>query len=391
MSLRDDALKLHEDYKGKLSTNPKFELDSTEMLSLAYSPGVAEPCLEIVADKNNAYKYTIKSNTVGVVTNGTAVLGLGNIGALASLPVMEGKAILFKKFANVDAFPICIDSTDVEKIVETVKLISSTFGGINLEDIAAPTCFEVEERLKKELNIPVFHDDQHGTAIVVVAALTNALKVVHKNLSEIKVVVNGAGSAGVAIIQLLMNYGVNNISICDRYGELFSGKPEGTVEIRNLINTRKEEKYSQGSLADALNGADVFIGVSVAGILKPEMIQKMNKDAIIFAMANPTPEIFPDEALKAGARIVGTGRSDFPNQVNNILAFPGVFRGALDVQATAINEEMKVAAVTAIASLIDEKDLSDTNIISNAFDERVVPAVAKAVAEAAIQTGVAKQ
>ncbi|GAE48079.1 NADP-dependent malic enzyme [Mesobacillus boroniphilus JCM 21738] len=332
----------------------------------------------------------MKGNMVAVVSDGTAVLGLGNIGPEAALPVMEGKAVLFKSFAGVDAFPICLNTTDVEKIVETVKLLEPTFGGVNLEDIAAPNCFAVEERLKKETNIPVFHDDQHGTAIVTVAGLVNALKIVSKKMNEIKVVANGAGAAGIAIIKLLYSYGVRDIIMCDTKGAIYEGRPNGMNAIKDEVAKFTNRDNVEGSLADAIKGADVFIGVSVAGALTAEMVQTMNNDPIIFAMANPVPEIMPDEAKAAGAAVIGTGRSDFPNQVNNVLAFPGIFRGALDARATHINEKMKVAAVDAIASLIEESELSSDYVIPGPFDPRVAPAVAAAVANAAMETGVAR-
>ncbi|MED4240231.1 NADP-dependent malic enzyme [Priestia megaterium] len=390
MSLREEALHMHRINKGKLESKSKIPVRNAEDLSLAYSPGVAEPCKEIYDDVNNVYEYTMKGNMVAVVSDGTAVLGLGNIGPEAALPVMEGKAVLFKSFAGVDAFPICLNTTDVDKIIETVKLLEPTFGGVNLEDIAAPNCFEIEERLKKETNIPVFHDDQHGTAIVTVAGLLNALKLTGRKMSQIKVVANGAGAAGIAIIKLLYSYGVRDIIMCDSKGTIYDKRPHGMNRIKDEVAAYTNRSKVEGTLADALEEADVFIGVSVEGALTPEMIRKMNPDPIIFAMANPVPEIMPEEAKKAGAKVIGTGRSDFPNQVNNVLAFPGIFRGALDVRATHINEKMKMAAVEAIANLITEEDLNTDYVIPGPFDVRVAPAVAAAVAKAAMETGVAR-
>jgi malate dehydrogenase (oxaloacetate-decarboxylating) len=390
LSLREEALHMHRLNKGKLESKSKIPVRNAEDLSLAYSPGVAEPCKEIYDDVNNVYEYTMKGNMVAVVSDGTAVLGLGNIGPEAALPVMEGKAVLFKSFAGVDAFPICLNTTDVDKIIETVKLLEPTFGGVNLEDIAAPNCFEIEERLKKETNIPVFHDDQHGTAIVTVAGLLNALKLTGRKMSQIKVVANGAGAAGIAIIKLLYSYGVRDIIMCDSKGTIYDKRPHGMNRIKDEVAAYTNRSKVEGTLADALEEADVFIGVSVEGALTPEMIGKMNPDPIIFAMANPVPEIMPEEAKKAGAKVIGTGRSDFPNQVNNVLAFPGIFRGALDVRATHINEKMKMAAVEAIANLITEEDLNTDYVIPGPFDARVAPAVAAAVAKAAMETGVAR-
>ncbi|MDO6846823.1 malic enzyme-like NAD(P)-binding protein [Priestia megaterium] len=390
MSLREEALHMHRINKGKLESKSKIPVRNAEDLSLAYSPGVAEPCKEIYDDVNNVYEYTMKGNMVAVVSDGTAVLGLGNIGPEAALPVMEGKAVLFKSFAGVDAFPICLNTTDVDKIIETVKLLEPTFGGVNLEDIAAPNCFEIEERLKKETNIPVFHDDQHGTAIVTVAGLLNALKLTGRKMSQIKVVANGAGAAGIAIIKLLYSYGVRDIIMCDSKGTIYDKRPHGMNRIKDEVAAYTNRSKVEGTLADALEEADVFIGVSVEGALTREMIGKMNPDPIIFAMANPVPEIMPEEAKKAGAKVIGTGRSDFPNQVNNVLAFPGIFRGALDVRATHINEKMKMAAVEAIANLITEEDLNTDYVIPGPFDARVAPAVAAAVAKAAMETGVAR-
>lgn len=390
MTLREEALHMHRINKGKLESKSKVVVKNAKDLSLAYSPGVAEPCKMIYDKPETVYEYTMKGNMVAVVTDGTAVLGLGNIGPEAALPVMEGKAVLFKSFAGVDAFPICLNTTDVDKIVETVKLLEPTFGGVNLEDIAAPNCFEVEERLKKETNIPIFHDDQHGTAIVTVAGLLNALKLVGKKISEIKVVASGAGAAGIAIIRLLYHYGVRDIIMCDSKGAIFEGRSYGMNRIKSEVAKYTNRDRLEGTLADVIQGADVFIGVSVAGALTKEMVETMNKDSIIFAMANPDPEIMPDLAKVAGAKVIGTGRSDFPNQVNNVLAFPGIFRGALDVRATHINEKMKQAAVEAIANLIDEKELDADYVIPRPFDSRVAPAVAAAVAKAAMETGVAR-
>ncbi|MFC0270282.1 NADP-dependent malic enzyme [Metabacillus herbersteinensis] len=390
MSLREETLHMHRINRGKLETTSKVPVRNSEDLSLAYSPGVAEPCKDIYDDKNKVYDYTMKGNMVAVVTDGTAVLGLGNIGPEAALPVMEGKAVLFKSFAGVDAFPICLNTTDVEKIIETVKLLEPTFGGVNLEDIAAPNCFVIEERLKKETNIPVFHDDQHGTAIVTVAGLVNALKLVGKSMSNIRVVANGAGAAGIAIIKLLYRYGVRDIIMCDSKGAIFEGRPYGMNNVKTEVAKFTNRDLTEGSLADIIKKSDVFIGVSVEGALTKEVVQSMNENPIIFAMANPVPEIMPEDAKEAGAMVIGTGRSDFPNQVNNVLAFPGIFRGALDVRATHINEQMKIAAVEAIASLVSDTDLSPEYVIPGPFDPRVAPAVAAAVAKAAMETGVAR-
>ena len=380
MTINEKALELHEKWNGKLDTVSKVQVKTREDLALAYTPGVAEPCKVIAEDPEAAYRYTIKSNTVAVVSDGSAVLGLGNIGPLAAMPVMEGKAVLFKEFGGINAFPICLDTQDTEEIIETVVRIAPAFGGINLEDISAPRCFEIEERLKKLLNIPVFHDDQHGTAIVVLAGIINALKVTGKKKEDCRVVVNGAGSAGVAITKLLLNYGFPHITMCDKTGMLCKGMEglnwmqEKMVEVTNL-------EHKTGTLADALKGADIFVGVSAPGIVSQEMVASMNKDSILFAMANPVPEIMPDLAKAAGARVVGTGRADFPNQVNNVLIFPGIFRGALEGRATAITEEMKLAAANAIAALVDDSELSDENILPAAFDPRVADAVSKAVKE----------
>lgn len=388
---REEALHMHRINQGKLESKSKVSVRNSKDLSLAYSPGVAEPCKEIYNNKEKVFEYTMKGNMVAVVTDGTAVLGLGNIGPEAALPVMEGKAVLFKSFAGVDAFPICLDTTDVEKIIETVKLIAPNFGGVNLEDIAAPNCFIIEQRLKKEVNIPVFHDDQHGTAIVTLAGLVNALKIVDKSMSEIKVVVNGAGAAGVAIIKLLNRFGVRDIIMCDSKGAVYEGREYGMNDVKSEVAKFTNRNNEKGKLEDAVKNMDVFIGVSVEGALTKEMVQSMNDDPIIFAMANPNPEIMPDDAKEAGARVIGTGRSDFPNQVNNVLAFPGIFRGALDVQATHINEEMKKAAVYAIANLVQDDERNDDYVIPAPFDPRVAPSVAAEVARAAMETGVARK
>ncbi|MBO0992324.1 NAD(P)-dependent malic enzyme [Bacillus sp. SD088] len=390
MSLREEALHMHKLHKGKLESKSKVEVKNAKDLSLAYSPGVAEPCKVIYEKPEMQYDYTMKGNMVGVVTNGTAVLGLGNIGPEAALPVMEGKAVLFKSFAGVDAFPICLKTTDVEEMIQTVKLLEPNFGGINLEDIAAPECFTIENRLKRETSIPVFHDDQHGTAIVTVAGLVNALKLTNRKMNTIKVVLNGAGAAGIAIIKLLSSYGVRDVIMCDSKGAIYEGRQEGMNAVKEEVAKYTNLHKLNGKLADVIKNTDVFIGVSVAGALTSEMIQSMNENPIIFAMANPDPEIMPPEAKAAGAMVIGTGRSDFPNQVNNVLAFPGIFRGALDVRATHINEEMKQAAVQAIANLISDEKRSTDYIIPDPFDPCVAPNVAAAVAEAAMETGVAR-
>ncbi|WP_283778901.1 NAD(P)-dependent malic enzyme [Peribacillus frigoritolerans] len=391
LTSREKALKMHKENQGKLGVYSKVEVKDANDLSLAYSPGVAEPCLDISEDERKVYDYTAKGNLVAVVTDGSAVLGLGNIGPKAAMPVMEGKAILFKSFADVDAFPICLDTNDPDKIVEVVKLLEPTFGGVNLEDISAPRCFEIEDRLRKACNIPIFHDDQHGTAIVTAAGLINALKLAKKKLDEISVVVNGAGAAGVAIVKLLLHMGVKDVMLCDTKGIIYKGRPIGMNKFKDEMANLTNKKQVQGTLADALIGADVFIGVSAAGAVTQNMIGSMKENPIIFAMANPVPEIMPDEAKAAGALVVGTGRSDFPNQVNNVLAFPGIFRGALDVQAKDINEEMKLAAVYAIADLISEEDLQADYVIPDPFDPRVVNHVASAVTDAALRTGVAQK
>lgn len=383
------ALDMHRINKGKMEIQSKVALDNEKDLSLAYSPGVADPCIEIEKDPLKVYDYTIKGNLVGIVTDGTAVLGLGDIGPAAALPVMEGKALLLKKFANIDAFPICLDTKDTEEIIQIVKAMTPTFGGINLEDISAPRCFEIEKRLREECNIPVFHDDQHGTAIVVSAGLINALKLVDKKIEDVKVVLNGAGAAGIAITKLLDSLGFKNLIMCDSTGIIYKDRETGMNKEKLEIATITNPKNETGSLNDALVDADIFIGVSIANILTKSLIEQMNVEPIIFALANPEPEIHPNKAKEYGVRVIGTGRSDFPNQVNNVLAFPGIFRGALDVKATDINDEMKLAATYAIASLVSDADLHEDYIIPNPFDPRVVDTVAKAVSKAAIETGVA--
>ncbi len=391
MFSKEDALEYHKKNQGKLAVACKTPLNSKEDLTLAYSPGVAEPCLEIKKDYNFIYDYTSKGNIVAVVSNGTAVLGLGDLGAASSLPVMEGKSVLFKKFGGVDAFPICVDSNDIDKIVETVSMIESSFGGINLEDIKAPQCFEIEEKLKKVSKIPIFHDDQHGTAVVSVACLINALKIVKKDFSSIKIIINGSGAAGIAIAKLLIAMGVKDMILCDTKGAIYTGSPNCNniykEEIAKVTNLKKES----GLLKDVIKGADVFIGVSVGNCVTKEMVKSMKKDSIILALANPTPEIMPEDAKIAGAKIVCTGRSDMANQVNNVLAFPGIFRGALDVRARDINYDMKIAASFAIASIIKEDELNPDYVIPDAFDNRIAPHVAKAVAEAAIKSNVAER
>lgn len=384
------ALEMHQEHKGKIEVVSKVPVKTREDLSIAYTPGVAEPCREIAKNPAAAYTYTAKGNLVAVVSNGTAVLGLGNIGAAASQPVMEGKAILFKEFGGVDAFPICLDTQDPEKVIEAVRLMAPVFGGINLEDISSPNCFYIEETLEKELDIPVFHDDQHGTAIVVTAALLGALRVVKKDIDSIKVVVNGPGAAGTAIIKMMLAAGVKNVIACDENGILYKDRGVGIQDHKKMLCEITNKENLRGDLSDAIKGADVFIGVSVAGALKPEMAKTMAKDAIVFAMANPTPEILPDEAKAAGVRVIGTGRSDFANQINNVLAFPGVFKGALSVRARDINTAMKVAAAHAIADLVSDEERSEDYIIPGAFDPRVAQAVADAVAKAARETGVAR-
>ena len=389
MNYNEMALKMHEEHKGKISVTSKVAVKTRDDLSTAYTPGVAEPCRKIRDDKSEVYRYTAKGNLVAVVSVGSAVLGLGDIGPEAAMPVMEGKSILFKEFAGIDAFPICLDTKDTDEIVETVKRLAPTFGGINLEDISAPRCFEIERRLKEELDIPVFHDDQHGTAIVVSAGLTNALKYVGKEFSEAKVVINGAGSAGISICKLLLELGVGDVVLVDKNGILAVGEEWMNPAQKEMAEkTNKEQLH--GDLKDAMKGKDVFVGVSAPNIVTAEMVGTMAKDAIVFAMANPTPEIMPDEAKKGGARVVATGRSDFPNQINNVLVFPGIFKGALEARATDITEEMKIAAVRAIADIIKPEELTEDYIIPGAFDERVADNVAREVAKTAIETGVSK-
>ena len=389
MTKKEIALKKHEEWQGKIEVACRAELENKEDLSIAYTPGVAEPCLKIAQDVDLSYTYTRRGNLVAVVTDGTAVLGLGDIGPEAGMPVMEGKCVLFKRFGGVDAFPLCIRSKDVDEIVNTVKLLAGSFGGINLEDISAPRCFEIERRLKEECDIPVFHDDQHGTAVVCLAAMTNALRLAGKKAEEATIVVNGAGSAGISITKLLMKGGIKNVILCDKQGALYDGM-EGLNPAQTAMAKVTNLEKKQGSLKDVIAGADAFIGVSAPNVLKPDMIRSMAEKPIVFAMANPVPEIMPDEAKAAGAAIVGTGRSDFPNQINNVLVFPGIFRGALDVRASDINDEMKLAAARAIAGVISEDELAPDYIIPDSFDERVVSAVAAAVAAAARETGVAR-
>lgn len=389
MNYNEMALKMHEEHKGKISVTSKVAVKTRDDLSTAYTPGVAEPCRKIRDDKSEVYRYTAKGNLVAVVSDGTAVLGLGDIGPEAAMPVMEGKSILFKEFAGIDAFPICLDTKDTDEIVETVKRLAPTFGGINLEDISAPRCFEIERRLKEELDIPVFHDDQHGTAIVVSAGLTNALKYVGKEFSEAKVVINGAGSAGISICKLLLELGVGDIVLVDRNGILAVGEEWMNPAQKEMAEKTNKEQI-HGDLKTAMQGRDVFVGVSAPNIVTAEMVSTMAKDAVVFAMANPTPEIMPDEAKKGGAKVVATGRSDFPNQINNVLVFPGIFRGALEARAIDITEEMKIAAVRAIADIIKPEELTEDYIIPGAFDERVADNVAREVAKTAIETGVSK-
>ena len=389
MDYAKESLRLHSEWRGKLEVTPRAQVDSKEALSLAYTPGVAQPCLEIQKDISKSYELTRRHNLCAVITDGSAVLGLGDIGPEAGMPVMEGKCVLFKSFGGVDAFPLCVKTHDVDEFVNAVYLMSGSFGGINLEDIAAPRCFEIERKLKEKCDIPIFHDDQHGTAIITLAGLTNALKVVGKKKEEVKVVTSGAGAAAISIVKLLLSAGFKNVTMCDRKGAIYAGR-EGLNWIKEEMAQVTNLEKKAGSLADALVGADVFIGVSAPGTVTTEMVKSMNKDAIVFACANPTPEIFPDEAKAGGARVVSTGRSDFPNQINNVLAFPGVFRGTFDVRASDINEEMKMAAAEALASLISDEELNEEYIIPQAFDERVGPAVAKAVAEAARKSGVAR-
>lgn len=378
MTNNEKSLMLHEKMNGKIETTPKCSVNTREDLALYYTPGVAEPCIKIAEDNSLAYKYTVKSNTVAVVSDGSAVLGLGNIGPLAAMPVMEGKSVLFKAFGGVNAFPICLNTQDTEEIIQTIVNIAPSFGGINLEDISAPRCFEIESRLKELLDIPVFHDDQHGTAIVVLSGIINALKITKKKKEDVKIVVNGAGSAGIAITKLLLSYGFQHITLCDKSGILSKNTSDlNNIQLELMEYTNLSNK--DGTLSDALEGSDIFVGVSAPNLLTKEMVASMNKDSIIFAMANPIPEIMPDAALAAGARIVGTGRSDFPNQINNVIAFPGIFKGALEGRARQITEEMKLAAAVAIANLIDDKDLSEDNIIPQAFDPKVCEAVSNAI------------
>ena len=390
MDYAKESLRLHGEWKGKIEVVTRVPVENKDDLSLAYTPGVAQPCLEIQKDINKSYELTRRWNMCLVVTDGSAVLGLGNIGPEAGMPVMEGKCVLFKAFADVDAFPLCIKSNDVDEIVNTIYLISGSFGGVNLEDISAPRCFEIEKKLKEKCDIPIFHDDQHGTAIITLAGLTNALKVVGKKKEDVRIVMNGAGAAAISIARLLITAGFKNITLCDRKGAIYDGRPEGMNPVKDEMSKVTNLDKKSGSLADMLVGADVFIGVSAPGAVTTEMVKTMNRDAIVFACANPTPEIFPDDAKAGGAKVVSTGRSDFPNQINNVLAFPGIFRGAFDVRAKEINDEMKLAAAEALANLIPEDELSEDYIIPKAFDKRVGPAVAKAVAEAARKTGVAR-
>ena len=389
MTNAEKALQLHKEWNGKLDVTPKCQVKSREDLAVAYTPGVAEPCKVIAENKEAAYQYTIKSNTVAVVSDGSAVLGLGNIGPEAAMPVMEGKCVLFKEFGDVDAFPLCVRTKNVDEFVETVYNISGSFGGINLEDISAPRCFEIEEKLKAKCDIPIFHDDQHGTAVVVSAALINATKLTGKKLGECKAVINGSGAAGIAIAKLLMTLGLRDVILCDRTGAIYEGRDNLNPSKQAIAQVTNRE-MTKGTLAQAVKGTDIFIGVSAPGVLTQDMIKTMNTDPVVLAMANPTPEIMPDEAKEAGAKIVGTGRSDFPNQINNVVAFPGIFRGALDVRASQITENMKIAAAYAIASLVDDDKLSVDYILPYAFDERIKDTVAKAVADAAIKDGVAR-
>ncbi|MEG0254228.1 NAD(P)-dependent malic enzyme [Vagococcus sp.] len=390
MDVSKQALKIHEENHGKLEIKSKLRVQTREELALAYTPGVAEPCKKIAENPEDSYKYTSRGNLVAVISDGTAVLGLGNIGPKAAMPVMEGKSILFKEFAGIDSYPLVVDETDTEKLIEIITSLQGSFGGINLEDISAPRCFEIEKRLKETLEIPVFHDDQHGTAIVVASGIINSLKIVKKEFSNIKVVLNGPGAAGTAIIKLLQELGVKNIIACDEHGILSPGRHHLTDEHKKDLAETTNPNYVTGSLKDAIVDADVFVGVSVAGALSPEMVETMASDPIVFAMANPVPEIMYEDAIKAGVKVMGTGRSDFPNQINNVLAFPGIFKGALEVRASQINEEMKKAAAYAIAGLISEEELNHEYVIPDAFDKRVVTAVSEAVKEAAKKTGVAR-
>ncbi len=389
MNIREESLKKHYEWNGKIEVIAKTKVNDSKALSLAYTPGVAEPCLEIQKDYNKSYELTRRNNLVAVITDGSAVLGLGDIGPEAGMPVMEGKCVLFKEFGDVDAFPLCVRTKDVDEFVNTVYNISGSFGGINLEDISAPRCFEIEEKLKERCDIPIFHDDQHGTAVVVSAALINATKIIGKNLSDCKAVINGAGAAGTAIAKLLMTLGLKDVILCDRTGAIYEGR-EKLNDAKQAIAKVTNRGMKKGSLADVVKDTDIFIGVSAPGVLTQDMIKTMHKDPIVLAMANPTPEIMPDEAKAAGAKIVGTGRSDFPNQINNVVAFPGIFRGTLDVRASAITENMKIAAAYAIASLVDDDKLSEDYILPYAFDERIKDTVANAVAEAARKDGVAR-
>ena len=390
MDYAKESLRLHGEWKGKIEVVTRVPVENKDDLSLAYTPGVAQPCLEIQKDVNKSYELTRRWNMCLVVTDGSAVLGLGNIGPEAGMPVMEGKCVLFKAFGDVDAFPLCIKSNDVDEIVNTIYLISGSFGGVNLEDISAPRCFEIEKKLKEKCDIPIFHDDQHGTAIITLAGLTNALKVVGKKKEDVRIIMNGAGAAAISIARLLLTAGFKDITLCDRKGAIYEGRPEGMNPVKDEMAKVTNLAKKSGSLADMLVGADVFIGVSAPGAVTTEMVKTKNKDAVVFACANPTPEIFPDDAKAGGAKVVSTGRSDFPNQINNVLAFPGIFRGAFDVRAKEINDEMKLAASEALANLITDEELSPEYIIPKAFDKRVGPAVAKAVAEAAKRTGVAR-
>jgi len=390
MNYAEESLKLHEQWKGKIEVIAKVPVATKDDLSLAYTPGVAQPCLEIQKDLSKSYDLTLRHNLCAVITDGSAVLGLGDIGPEAGMPVMEGKCVLFKAFGGVDAIPLCIKTKDVDEFVNTVYLLSGSFGGVNLEDIAAPRCFEIEEKLKAKCDIPIFHDDQHGTAVITLAGLSNALKVVGKKLEDVKIVTSGAGAAAIAIVKLLLTAGAKNVVMCDRTGAIYKGREKGMNPVKEQMAEKTNPEMIKGSLADAIEGADVFIGISAPGTLTKDMVRTMNKDAVIFACANPTPEIFPDEAKEAGARVVSTGRSDYPNQINNVLAFPGIFRGALDARASDINEAMKLAAADALAGLISPEELSAENIIPAAFDPRVCPAVAEAVAEAARASGVAR-
>lgn len=390
MDKKEFALKQHEDWQGKIEVISRAKIETPEELSVAYTPGVAEPCLKISEDVDLSYKYTRRGNMVAVVTDGTAVLGLGDIGPEAGMPVMEGKCALFKTFGDVDAFPLCVRSKDVDDIVKTVSLLAGSFGGVNLEDISAPRCFEIERKLKEKCDIPIFHDDQHGTAVITLAGLNNAMKLVKKEKSQVKIVMNGAGAAAISIAKLLLKAGYKNITLCDRHGAIYEGRADGMNPVKNEMSKITNLEKKAGSLAETLEGADIFIGVSAPKMVTKEMVESMAKDAVIFACANPVPEIYPDEAKEGGAKVVATGRSDFPNQINNVLAFPGIFRGAFDVRAKDINDEMKIAAANALAGLITDDELNPDYIIPKAFDKRVGPAVAKAVAEAARKTGVAR-